>query len=84
MITTKTGIPVAIKGDMKSLKGKRPFSVRHVNTFDDNNYLNFLGYLAATGKARSTYWDRPSKLKKNELKYDSEDELYEACGYKKN
>lgn len=84
MITTKTGIQVTIKGDLKALKGTRPFTVRHINTLDDDKYMNFLGYIASTGKMRSTYWDRPVKLRKNELKYDSEQELYEACGYTKN
>ncbi len=84
MITTKTGIPVTIKGDMRSLKGTRPFIVRHVTSLDDDSYLNFIGYLAAAGKARSRHWDKAFKLRKYELKYDSENELYEACGYKKN
>lgn len=84
MITTKAGVPVMIiDGCKKSITGTKPFTVRLVKAPDDREHIGKLIYLLKSGIKMSNYWDTPIKLRRTELIYDNEEELYEALGLKK-
>lgn len=77
MITTRSGVPLKIvRGSKKSITGRKPFLVEYVITTE--SMLKFI----LTGTNPDSLGKRFS-MTRHEFLYDSEDELYEALGLKK-
>ncbi len=79
MLKTKSGVEIVIiKGGKKCVEGIKPFVVRYAtNQFPTRKTSEFDSSMGTPiyPEKYSAHWNKPFKLRKKELIYDSEEDL---------